>query len=123
MRGPDAARLAALPSLPRDESGPVFPAPWAARAFAFTLAAHERGLFTWREWTEALGREIAEGGADAADPEGYWRCWLSALERLIEAKAVADAGELDALREAWREAAEATPHGQPIGLGGTRRDG
>ena len=121
MHGPDA-KIAALPSIPRDESGPVFPAPWAARAFAFALAAHERGLFSWGEWAEALGRAVAEGGDDA-DPERYWRCWLSALERLVEQKAVADAGELAALREAWREAAEATPHGEPIELGKARRSG
>jgi nitrile hydratase accessory protein len=115
--------IEALPSLPRNADGPVFPAPWAARAFAFALAGHERGLFTWREWAEALGREIASGApAEAAgDAESYWLHWLAALERLVEEKEAAGAGELAALREAWREAAEATPHGTPVELGAEPR--
>ena len=42
--------------------------------------------------------------------------WLAALERLLIAKGVASGAELRDLAEAWRAAAEATPHGQPIVL-------
>lgn len=36
-----------------------FAEPWQARAFALTVHLQERGLFTWTEWTEALGAVIA----------------------------------------------------------------
>ena len=49
-----------LPALPRDAEGPVFRAPWEAQAFAMTLSLHERGEFTWSEWTQALSEAIAD---------------------------------------------------------------
>ncbi|MEE1557214.1 MAG: nitrile hydratase accessory protein, partial [Alphaproteobacteria bacterium] len=39
-----------LPSLPRDEDGPVFDEPWQAQAFAMTVWLHEQSHFTWPEW-------------------------------------------------------------------------
>ena len=117
MNRPDTAQgaLAAIASIPRDDDGPVFPAPWAARAFAFTLALYERDVFTWPQWASALAAAIAEGQHDS-DPESYWLCWLSALETLLAQKAVADPAELAGLQAAWREAAAATPHGEPVEL-------
>lgn len=88
---------------------PVFEAPWQAQAFAMAVLAAEQGLFSWAEWTETLGAEIA------ARPErAYYESWLAALERLLTTKGVAGEGELAALRDAWDRAARATPHGQPI---------
>jgi len=55
----DALQVA-LPDLPRDAGGPVFAAPWEAQAFAMTLALHEQGAFSWKEWTETLAAVIAE---------------------------------------------------------------
>jgi nitrile hydratase accessory protein len=115
LSAPDAA-LAAT-SIPRGDGGPVFPAPWAARAFALAVALNERGVFTWSEWSEVLGAEVARlSAADAADPEAYWRAWLAALESLLTAKKVARSSDLVMLREAWRDAAQRTPHGHPIEL-------
>src|SRR5450432_2147617 len=56
----DAAREAtsALPGIPRDDDGPVFREPWEAQAFAMALALHERCLFSWNEWADALAAEI-----------------------------------------------------------------
>ena len=106
MSAPD---LAALPGLPRDVEGPVFAEPWQAQAFAMTVLLHERGAFAWSEWTETLGREIA-----AAPERPSYEAWLEALEAILAAKGVAERTELARLAQAWREAAEATPHGQPI---------
>jgi nitrile hydratase accessory protein len=101
--------------IPRGDDGPIFPAPWAARAFALAVALNERDVFTWSEWSDALGAEIARNSeADAADPEAYWRAWLAALESLLTAKKVARSADLVVWREAWRDAAQRTPHGQPI---------
>ncbi|POF32375.1 nitrile hydratase accessory protein [Roseibium marinum] len=99
--------------LPFDRNGdPVFGAPWEARVFAMTVKAHEAGVFSWREWTDALGAELANDGENA----GYYDHWLAAFETLLTAKGVAAGGQLAALRDAWEEAAHATPHGQPIEL-------
>ena len=75
-----------LPGIPMDGENPVFNEPWEARAFAMTLALHERGVFTWPQWAEALSRQIAEaraaGDADLGDT--YYQHWLRALESLVE---------------------------------------
>ena len=57
-----------LPSLPRDEDGPVFNEPWEAEAFAMTLNLHAQGHFTWPEWAERLGVEIS-AARDAGDAD------------------------------------------------------
>jgi nitrile hydratase accessory protein len=77
-----------LPGIPMDAAdGPVFNEPWEARAFAMTLALHERGVFTWPQWAAALSRQItqarAAGDADLGDT--YYQHWLRALESLVSA--------------------------------------
>jgi nitrile hydratase accessory protein len=88
-----------------------FDAPWEAQVFALVVSLQESGLFTWGEWTQALGRTIRpEEGEQAAD---YGR-WLVTLERLLAERGVADGASVAARTEAWLRAAEATPHGEPI---------
>ncbi len=113
-----AALRAAVPDLPRDTGGPVFAAPWEAQAFAITLALHEQGAFSWKEWAETLAAVIAEvrQRSEVDTGEHYYRHWLTALERItIRQGLVADA-ELVQRRKDWEAAARATPHGQPIRL-------
>jgi nitrile hydratase accessory protein len=108
----------AVPSIPRDDDGPVFREPWEAQAFAMALALHERGLFTWSEWAATLADEIARAQA-SGDPdtgETYYRHWLATLERLVAEKGVASAHTLHRYRDAWDHAADRTPHGSPIEL-------
>jgi nitrile hydratase accessory protein len=71
-----------LPGLPRDDSGPVFKAPWQAQAFALALALHERGAFTWPEWAAALTAAIrrAQAAGDPDTGDTYYQHWLDALE-------------------------------------------
>ena len=93
------------------DSEPVFTEPWEAQAFALVVALHERGAFTWPEWSSALAAEIAR------HPEAdYYHQWLSALEGLLAEKGMTDAGTLARYRAAWERAAERTPHGTPIEL-------
>lgn len=104
-----------LPGVSRDIDGPTFFEPWQALAFALVVTLAEAGLFTWREWSEALGREIAAAGpGDAA--ERCYEHWLAALEKLADAKGLTDAAERHARRDAWEAAARATPHGEAIVL-------
>jgi len=103
--------------LPRDTGpdAPVFAEPWQAQAFALAVALNERGLFTWSEWAAQLSGELAKPGA-AQDGGDYYQHWLAALEALLSKKGVAGPDRVDALSAAWRRAAHATPHGQPIRL-------
>jgi hypothetical protein len=79
------------------------------------VALHERGLFTWGEWTEALGARL---GAPDAAPDGsdHHERALAALVDLLAAKGLAEPGEVARVAAAWRRAAEATQHGEPIAL-------
>lgn len=109
--------------LPCDAQGPVFSEPWQAQAFALTLRLHERGVFAWTEWAQYLSGAIREAQA-RGDPDlgdTYYRHWVAALERLLVDKGVAPPLALSGLRQAWRNAAEATPHGEPVVLGAAAR--
>lgn len=109
---------AEVPSIPTDGGEPVFREPWEAHAFAMALALHERGSFTWSDWSADLASEI-ETAAIPGDPDTgdtYYQHWLAALERMIVKKGLASPQELNRYRDAWDRAAERTPHGQPIDL-------
>ena len=107
-----------LPSLPRDEDGPVFNEPWEAEAFAMTLNLYAQGYFTWLEWAGRLGAEIsaAPDAGDADRGDTYYLHWLKALEGLVAEKGLLTTDDLANRRDAWDKAAHATPHGQPIVL-------
>jgi nitrile hydratase accessory protein len=109
------AALRTVAPLPRDDSGPVFVAPWQAQAFALAVHLHAKGLFTWTQWAEALAAEIRAAGA-ADDGSRYYELWLTALERIVAARGATDARALHERAEAWTRAAAATPHGKPIEL-------
>lgn len=100
-----------------------FDAPWQAQAFAMVLALHERGAFTWPEWAEALSHAIstAQAEGDPDDGSTYYNHWLTALEKLCIAKQLTNSEQLHALEHAWLNAAQRTPHGQPIELTASER--
>jgi nitrile hydratase accessory protein len=109
---------ASLAGQPHDDRVPAFREPWEAEAFALTLALHEQGLFSWPEWSRALAAQIqqaqASGDADLGDT--YYRHWLEALEALVAATGATSVDELTRYQLAWQQAADRTPHGQPIEL-------
>jgi nitrile hydratase accessory protein len=127
--------LAVLPRLPRDAGGPVFAEPWQAEAFALAVRLSAQGCFSWKEWAAALADELA--AAEKRAPPGaqsvtaatqhseadagsiYYQCWLTALERLVVAKGLADPASLLAQKQAWAEAYRTTPHGLPVELRNT----
>ncbi|MBZ9709592.1 nitrile hydratase accessory protein [Mesorhizobium sp. ESP7-2] len=100
-------------SLPTGLDAPVFAEPWQAEAFAMTVALHDKGLFSWGEWADALSAEVKKPGA-AADGHDYYEHWLAALEGLLASKGLAAKPDVDAMAQAWERAAHATPHGKPI---------
>jgi nitrile hydratase accessory protein len=90
---------------------PVFREPWEAQAFAMTVLLHQRGVFTWDEWAQVLGAQIA-----AVPENSYYQHWLAALESIVAAKGVSTPAELARYHRAWEHAAHRTPHGKSIDL-------
>lgn len=107
-----------LPGQPESEGAPVFREPWEAHAFAMAVRLNERGLFTWPQWAATLADEIdrAQAAGDADVGDTYYHHWLATLERLVAEQGAASSAEQERTREAWRRAAERTPHGHPIEL-------
>ncbi|MBM7068774.1 nitrile hydratase accessory protein [Actibacterium sp. 188UL27-1] len=98
------------------EEDVAFTAPWQAQAFALTVALHERGVFTWPDWAQALSTALAEDGQPENSTEAYYRCWLVALERILCTHSTIEPEQITRMMRAWQRAAEATPHGTPISL-------
>lgn len=109
---------AALPSLPRDEGGPVFAEPWQAQAFAMAVRLSAQGHFTWKEWAAALAEELkaAAGRGEPDDGSHYYEHWLATLEKLAAAKGLSNQDEMRQRKEAWANAYRHTPHGKPVEL-------
>jgi len=104
-------------TLLRDDA-PAFREPWQAHAFALAVKLHERGVFSWREWADALAAQIAAAAQRGEPDRGdtYYQHWLAALEALVAAKGAASLPELQRTARAWDRAAGRTPHGRPIEL-------
>jgi nitrile hydratase accessory protein len=100
--------------LPLDE--PVFREPWEAQAFAMTVLLHQKGLFTWAEWAQALSTQIAASQTAPAAETPYYQHWLAALETLVAYKGLSSPDELTRYQRAWEHAAQRTPHGMSIDL-------
>ncbi len=78
---------------PRSNGELVFNAPWESRAFGLALTLHDGGVFEWEEFRQQL--IVAVGEWDGED-WSYYRCWLTALERVLAGRGVVAARELDA---------------------------
>lgn len=121
----DNAELAATPSLPFDEDGPLFAEPWQAQAFAMAVRLSAEGHFTWPEWAQYLSAEIAaaKSGEAGNSLDIYYRQWLAALEKLVADKGLASPSEMAGRKEDWRRAYLNTPHGEAIELGAASSKG
>jgi nitrile hydratase accessory protein len=107
-----------LPSLPRDQDGPVFKQPWEAKAFALAVRLSEAGCFTWPEWVNIFSQEI-KAAKERGDPDlgdTYYQHWLNALERICTEKGLVGGEAMRRRKSAWRLAYLNTPHGQPVDL-------
>jgi len=103
--------LNSLPDMVLDNNEPVFNEPWEAQAFAMVVNLHQNGAFTWTEWARALSLQI-----QSSEPRDYYQHWLCALESLVAEKQLTSTDALLNRKAQWHEAAEKTPHGQPIEL-------
>jgi len=103
--------LEALEGIALEDGEPVFAEPWEAQAFALCVTLHQRGVFTWNEWADALSAQI-----HGDDEKPYYRHWLAALEGLVAQKGLADPTAIEKREAEWHDAAARTPHGEPIEL-------
>ena len=80
---------------PRSNGELVFAEPWESRAFAMAVALSEAGVFTWREFQEAL---IARIGRQHDTSAGwcYYEHWLGALEDVLARQDAAAADDVRA---------------------------
>jgi nitrile hydratase accessory protein len=92
--------------LPRDEEGPVFEEAWQAEAFEMTVRLHEARWFTWSEWAATLATVLREvrDRREKDDGSHYYDYWLAALERLVTAKQLVSAADLEWRKAAWTRA-------------------
>lgn len=110
--------MSQLDHFSREELHKPFDEPWHAEVFAVTVHLSERSLFSWAEWTEALGEQISkvklrrhiDGSND------YYNLWLQALIELISTKGLTDAETILVVQNRWADAYRNTPHGKPVKL-------
>ena len=95
---------------PRSNGELVFAEPWESRAFGLALALHDGGAFEWEDFRRRLIAAVADWERD--HPEGecwsYYRCWLTALEGVLESEGVVGEGELAVRTRRWPPAPPAT---------------
>ena len=101
-----------------EETHKPFDEPWHAELFAVTVHLTQQNLFSWAEWTDAIGAQISkvklicpiDGSYD------YYTVWLHALIELISIKGITDSEAILEVQNRWADAYRNTPHGKPVKL-------
>jgi len=82
---------------PRSNGELVFAEPWEGRAFGLVMSLVDGGVVSYDMFREVLIARI--GAWEASPPTGtqwsYYRCWLEALEQVLDAEALLTGGDLD----------------------------
>lgn len=82
---------------PRANGELVFAEPWQGRAFGLVMTLTEQDVVPYEAFRDALIATIAAW--EAAPPKGeaysYYRCWLQALEQVLDQRSLVGAAELD----------------------------
>jgi nitrile hydratase accessory protein len=81
---------------PRSNGELVFAAPWESRAFGMAMALHDGGLFDWEDFRRELIRAVARGEAAGGD-FSYYRCWLEALQTVLDDRGLVDGAAVESL--------------------------
>jgi nitrile hydratase accessory protein len=77
-------------ALPRKNGELVFEAPWEGRIFGLAVALSDRRVYDWGDFRARLVSEIS-----AAGEAPYYESWLAAFEKLLLARGLVTAEELD----------------------------
>jgi len=91
-----------------------FNSPWEASLFALAVQLSRRGIFTWSDWTKAIGKEIRNGTGD--NGEEYYHRWCDALQNLLINGKIVSMEEIKHRTKEWHDAYANTPHGRAVGL-------
>jgi cobaltochelatase CobN len=86
--------LGGATSVPRKNGELVFESPWQGRVFGMAVALSEAGLFPWEDFRQALIAEVAAAEARGGEFR-YYDAWLAAFERVLAARGVVNAAELE----------------------------
>ena len=89
-----AADTSSPAAIPRRNGEPVFNEPWESRVFGMAVGLCERGFYAWSEFQAGLIEEISAADGRNEDSTYYDR-FLRVLQRLIVAKSVCAAGEIE----------------------------
>lgn len=86
---------------PRSNGELVFAEPWESRAFGLAMSLNASGVFEWEDFRQQLIAAVAQAEREATEqePYSYYRCWLLALERVLEAGGVVSTEQLRARAE------------------------
>jgi nitrile hydratase accessory protein len=84
----EIAEMEDRPALPRRSGELVFHDEWERRAFAIAVSLSEQKKFEWSDFQRRLIEAVAV--AEAGDPmhpsRGYYESWLAALEAVLSEK-------------------------------------
>jgi nitrile hydratase accessory protein len=69
---------------PRSNGELVFAEPWEGRAFGLTMALVHGGVLDYDTFRTALIDRVRAEEAAAVEDFSYYRCWLAALERVLD---------------------------------------
>lgn len=88
---------------PRANGELVFAEPWQGRAFGLAMTLTERGVVSYDAFRDALIAAIAAWEADppAGEPYSYYRCWLQALEQVLDEQSLVPTADVDARSAAF----------------------
>ena len=72
-----------------------FKAIWHAQLFALTVHLYDRGVFTWPQWSAALGHQLEQQPPEARlaqdqSEDSYYLAWLAALMDCLAGKQLTD---------------------------------
>ncbi len=88
------ADMTGAAAMPRKNGELVFAEPWQGRAFGMAVALSEQGAFSWEEFRQTLIAQVA-AAERSPGPFEYYEVWLTTFERLLAAKGIVAAGELN----------------------------
>jgi len=88
-----------VPSL-EDATLPSWASQWKQRALGVALALSRDGHFEWEDFRHALRRQLeaSEGNSESEASGSYCQRWLLAIEGVMSASGLVDAGTLSQLR-------------------------
>jgi len=93
-----------------------FSVAWHAQVYALSIALFEANIFVWSEFSEMLGKTLAETPQDktVCDDDHYYQCYLEALASLLTDKHHLENQQCNEMIARWRAAYLNTAHGKPV---------